>query len=121
MSMHGDFSAAMRAGDIDRAERLLPALPAPLPDHLLRAVADLHMAQQRWRDASDALSRMKHRNVDAEMNRKLCGNLAALKTHRPGVYKAIIEAEPSARYSIAPSRTGHPTIVLHKSDRATIP
>jgi hypothetical protein len=118
--MHGDFSAAMRAGDIDRAERLLPALAAPVPDHLLRSVADLHMSQQRWREASETLARMKHRNVDAEMNRKLCANLAALKTHRPHIYKAIIEAEATPRYSIAPSKTGHPTIVLHKADRSTI-
>src|SRR5438270_8541910 len=120
MSAHNDFFSAMRAGDVDRAERLLSELPPPLPDHLLRSVADLHVIRHRWHEAAEALARMKHRNVDAEMRRKLCVNLAALKTHRPAVYKELIDAEATDRYSVAPSKTGHPTILLHKPDGATI-
>src|SRR5215471_9545594 len=97
MSMHRDFSAAIRAGDIDRAESLFVELPAPIPDHLLRSVADLHMAQHRWDNAAHTLARLKARNVDEEMIRKLCAILAALKVHRAAVYRALIDAAPDAR------------------------
>src|SRR5207248_306001 len=115
-----EFTEAMRAKDWDRAQRLLPDASATLPDHLLRSIADLHMVRQDWTEAGDALQRMKYRNLDAEMNRKLCRNLAALKIHRPVVYKTLVESEPGSNYSVVPSKTGHPTILFHKPDGATI-
>ncbi len=118
--MSCDFTEAMRACDWGRAERLLPQISSHLPDHLLRSIADLHMIQLRWSDAAQALGRMKHRNVDAEMKRKLCGNLAAMKVHRPRAYKSIADAESSQRYSVAASRTGHPTIRFNKPAGGTI-
>jgi hypothetical protein len=108
----GEFTQAMRAGDWDRAQRLLAQLPAALPDHMLRSIAELHMLRERWSQGAQTLALMKHRNSDAEMRRKLCANLAAMRTHRPAVYKALVEADHSERYSVAPSKTGHPTIFL---------
>ncbi len=118
--MSREFIAAMRAQDWNRAQQLLADLASPIPDSLLRSIAELHMVQQRFSEAADALGRMKHRNVDAEMKRKLCANLAAMKTHRPAIYRILIEAEPGESYSVAPSRSGHPTILYHKPDGATI-
>src|SRR4051794_21349010 len=118
--MSREFNEAMRAGDLDRARSCLPDLSGAQPDSLLRSVADFHMTQQAWAEAGDALERMKYRNVSAEMNRKLCRNLAAMRIHRPGVYHTLVQVPAENSYSIAPSKTGHPTILFHKPDGATI-
>lgn len=118
--MSREFIDAMRTQDWDRAQRLLSQLSHPLPDSLLRSIADLHMLQKRWHEAAVALSQMKYRNIDAETRRKLCANLAALKVHRPVIYNTLIDVDPSASYSIATSKTGHPTVVFHKPDGGTI-
>ena len=102
----------MRSQNLDRAQELLSSLPPALPDHILASVADLHMAMERWSEAADVLARMKYRNSSAEMNRKLCGNLASFKQHRPAIYKTLIETRPGDRFAIAPSKTGHPTIFV---------
>jgi hypothetical protein len=115
-----DFTDAVRAQDWDRALRLLPDPAQNLPDHLLRSIAELRMAQQQWSEAADALERLKHRNVDAEMNRKLCRNLAALKMHRLLVYRTLLESQSEAKYSVAPSKTGHPTVFFHKPGGRTL-
>src|SRR5262252_5672346 len=90
-----EFSTAMRSQNWERAALLLPDLPAALPDHILVSVADLHMAMERWTEAADVLAGMKYRSSQAEMNRKLCLNLASFKLHRPVIYRTLVENPPN--------------------------
>ena len=114
--MSREFTQAMRAGDWDRADRLIPDLAATLPDSLLRSIGELRIVQQRFGDAAEAFERMKYRNSDAEMNRKLCRNLACLSVHRPRLYQTLLESKSANCYTVKASITGHPTILFQKPD-----
>ena len=115
-AMSREFTQAMRAGDWDRADRLIPDLAATLPDSLLRSIGELRIVQQRFGDAAEAFERMKYRNSDAEMNRKLCRNLACLSVHRPRLYQTLLESKSANCYTVKASITGHPTILFQKPD-----
>ncbi|HEX3359344.1 MAG TPA: glycosyltransferase [Tepidisphaeraceae bacterium] len=119
-SLTSEFSAAMRAGNLDRAREILPELPLALPDRVLSSVAELNMQMERWEEAAGAFGRMKYRNADAEMKRKLCGNLAAMKVHRPGVYASLNQSPASDRFSVMASQSGHPTVAFRNDAGATI-
>src|SRR5438046_4742060 len=58
------FLTALRGGDLDRSDHLLIELPASLPDHLLRGVAELHMLRERWDHAELTLSKLHKPDAD---------------------------------------------------------
>jgi hypothetical protein len=111
-SLVSEFSAAIREGKVDRARELVGELPSELPDRVLSSVAELYMQMERWEEAAGAFGRMKYRNAEAEMRRKLCGNLGAMKKFRPGVYQALNQSPGSDRFSVMSSVSGHPTVAF---------
>ncbi len=111
-----DFVAAVREGDWDRADRLLPDLSGSLSDGAWSAVALLHMQRERWSDAADALELVKTRSDQQKLHLRLSKNLAALRTHRPEIYRVIADAAVGQAYQIHPSKGGKPSILMTRPD-----
>lgn len=84
-----EFVRALRANDFAAADELLPDVDAG-DDAVRRAVAELHTHRHRWADAAAALDGMA--GAEVVLRRNLCRNLAALKAHRPDVYRVALVA-----------------------------
>lgn len=85
-----EFIRAVAAADFDTADHLLPTLRGEPDAALCRALADLHSHRHRWADAADALAALD--TPEATLRLNLCRNLAALKSHRPDVYRVAMGA-----------------------------
>src|SRR5262249_21745824 len=88
-----EFLSSLRGGNLDRSDRLLGELPAALPDTLIAGVAELHMLRERWVEAQAALACLRRPAPEVPMRRRLCLNLAAMRAHRPAIYKIISDAD----------------------------
>lgn len=105
-----DFQLAVQASDFDRADQLLPELGGMLPDGVLLNVAQLHMHRERWAEAVTALHLVQSRDASTQLHLNLCKNLAALKEHRPEIYRTVAAADVGQAYQLAPTQSGTPTI-----------
>lgn len=106
----GDFIAAVRENRLEEAEENLAALPEPIPVPARRAAAELHLRRRRWREAAELLADLPDRDASTELRRRLAENLATLQRHRPDVYDALINCRLDNHYTIAPAKSGKPTI-----------
>jgi len=89
------LKAAMSEGDLDRADSLLDQLQGNQPLEILRLITDLHMRRDRWQEAADAADKYFVAEPDSSLRRNLARNLAALRLHRPDVYKMIAHTPPT--------------------------
>ncbi|MBC7784103.1 MAG: hypothetical protein H7144_09705, partial [Burkholderiales bacterium] len=112
----GDFVQAVRAGEWDRADHLWPELGGLLSDDCLQAAATLHMHRERWQEAGDALLRIKTADQTRGLHINLCRNLAALRAHRPEIYRTIADADVADVYRVEVTRSGLPTIARTRPD-----
>jgi hypothetical protein len=88
-----------------------------LTDEALREQGQACMLAERWQEAADALAAVRVPDDDIAMRVRLCRNLISLQSHRPGVYRAVVDAEPGDRYRLVASRTGLTTIVAKAGER----
>ncbi|HEX8342304.1 MAG TPA: hypothetical protein VF624_15480 [Tepidisphaeraceae bacterium] len=106
-----DFVRAVNERDFERADRLLPELPPAAGPAADRAAAALHMQRQRWAEAARALSLSPAADAEAQLQRNLCRNLAAIKTHRPDAYRAIADVDLGDAYGLHATPSGRMTVV----------
>ncbi len=106
------LAAALGAGDLDRADRVLGALGRAVPPEALRPAAEVHLHRRRWAEAAKLLSRIVDRDVGTEMKRTLARNLACLQRHRPNVYRAVVDHTTDRTYHII-AGAGNQAIVCH--------
>jgi len=104
------FAEAVAAQDWDRAEALNRDLAGPLTDATREHQAILHMQQERWQEAADAWNAIASKNDQAILRHTLCRNLASLKSHRPTVYRTIVDADVAEAYRIHTFADGQQTI-----------
>lgn len=98
LSSAAEFIQAVQAGAFDRAAAALPTLPDCRDDALHLAVADLQAHQRNWAAAAEALAGVS--GIEATHRATLYRNLAAIKAHRPFVYRQVlVEIErPTNKY-----------------------
>jgi hypothetical protein len=79
------------------------------------------MLRERWADAGEVFTRVRRRDQEVAMRERLCRNLDAMRTHRPGVYRTLVEAEASERYRIINSSAGALTVAFqHDNAQQTV-
>ena len=118
-----ELLTALRAGERDRAGRALAAVePPPGAEQLsafLRPLAEGLMRRRRWADAEWAFSQIPdlgRADPAAAMKRRLARNLAALETHRPAVYRQLVNLPPDDSFVVASAPTGLPTVAARRAD-----
>ena len=89
------FVRAVRTGDFDAADARLP-LPPARDDALRLALADLHTHRHRWAEAAAVLDEVRQPEDAVRLRQNLCRNAAALRTHRPAIYRQVIKSLESA-------------------------
>ncbi|MGC4032097.1 MAG: hypothetical protein QM754_10255 [Tepidisphaeraceae bacterium] len=116
LSAAAEFIEAVQAGAFDRAAAALPALPTSRDDALHQAVADLQSYQRNWAEAAEALAGLS--GVEARHRATLYRNLAAIKTHRPFVYRQVLAEieKPTARFRPHALAGGQMTVSIHTPD-----
>lgn len=116
-----DFLQAVKEQAWEQADSLWPAVSAVDNDRVRLAAAELHQQRERWDEAAEAWSRLRLIDDQARLKLTLCRNLAALKTHRPQVYRAVVDADVGDAYRIHPTESGKSTIAAQRaSDRYTL-
>lgn len=111
-----DFLQAVEQQAWDRADALLPAVRYVNDAHVRAAVAELHQARERWNEAADIWAPLRQVDEQAAIKFTLCRNLAALKAHRPLVYRAVVDADVGDAYHLHPTASGQLTIAAQRPD-----
>ena len=115
----GDLLRAIRQQDWDHADVLLRQLTGPQDTELRRAVAVLHARRQRWSDAAEMLDGLD--GTAALLQRTLFRNLAAVKAHRPLVYRALTAADGTSAYVAHGLPSGEATVARVTASGAATP
>ena len=100
----------------DRASAAVMLAVAPQPSAMLIAAADHAMRERRWADAAWYFDQVAPIDPSSQIKRCLCRNLASLNRFRPEIHDRLIALSSSAHCGIGASATGHPTIVVRRSD-----
>lgn len=95
-------------------------LGAMLSDECLAALSTLHLHRERWAEAAEAIGHLKQPTHAHRLQLTLARNLDALRTHRPGVYRIVADAEIGSAYQIHPSKSGTPSILAVRPDGSRI-
>ena len=111
-----EIAAALRRGDVPRAERAIAASGVSVPPHAMLRLAELNIRRRRWADAAWLLDHMQGRDPAAELRRRLARNMAALEKHRPDVFAALADVAGDADVGIGTTPTGHSTIICRRPD-----
>ena len=111
----------LRCGDFAAAGRLLDddATPSLEPDQLA-ALADGLMRRRRWAEAGWLFGRIRDGDQTTDMKRVLCGNLAAIQTHRPTLYQRLIALAASTDFAVGASPSGRPTVLARRPDGSVV-
>ena len=104
------FDQAVSAQQWERADQLLETLTGVQTDHTAEQAAILHMHRERWEEAAAAWELLSTKNPQAALRRTLCRNLSSLKTHRPTVYRTLVDADLSDAYCVHAFPDGQQTI-----------
>ena len=97
------FTDAVAADDVPLANRLLEQFGAAIPEDLLPVAAALEMDQENWTAAGRLLSRVRDRDMNCEVARRLCRNLAKLQACRSEVYERLVETRREQLKGVIPN------------------
>lgn len=113
------MGAALRRGDIDAADAVLQSLGKSVPGESLEIAAEVHMRRERWAEAARLLGRLLEPTRDDQMRRQFALNMAAMREHRPELYRLLAATPDTSTYTIADTDDG-PTIVYHPAGEAPV-
>jgi hypothetical protein len=86
----------------------------------IRSLAEGLMRRRRWSDAARLFARVEPRDAATEMKCCLARNLAAMQTHRPEIYRQLIQLHATDAFGIALSPSGRPTVLARRTDGSVI-
>ena len=109
-----EVAAALRRGDLPRAERAVATPGAGIPPHALLRLAELNIRRRRWGDAAWLLDHVPQHDPSSQLQRCLTRNMASLETHRPAVYAALMDAPAGEEVGIGTTPTGWATVVCQR-------
>jgi hypothetical protein len=90
-----------------------PAPAVPSEVEVALAAARPLIAAQRWAEAAAALEPVAPRDLRATLQLRLARNMAALREHRPEVYRQVVAVDPGP-FRIVSSKTGILTVAIQR-------
>ncbi|MBI1369167.1 MAG: hypothetical protein GC162_11010 [Planctomycetes bacterium] len=105
------FTEAFAGGDFEKADGLLTEMGKAVPGELLAAAGQVHLHFGRWREAAKLLGRIINPTPTDQLHRTFARNMGAMAEYRPALCERLAGATPEARFQIAATPSGRPTIL----------